>query len=177
MLFSGVQYSILTELEVDSFDSMFNTLTVNSIVIQLPRGLSMQLRSYLNIRNERLSAKKIENFRYLFVTYHGSQLPDNAGTYLGEFLNTKCRIHEITEEEIENNDRNHYTPTGLSKYAIIQMILGGVDQYIIKAFSGIDNTIFEDCQKRVTMGRKQDSKYISRYLDSKLRNLETFDDL
>jgi len=177
ILFSGVQYSLIIQLEIDCLDLDFNTISVNSMVIRLPRELSYQLKHYLKIRSERLEAKKATKNHYLFITYHGNRLPENTGTYLGKFLNIKCRLDEETEEELENTDRNHYTPTGISKFAIIQMIIGGIDQYIIKDFTGADNTIFEDCRKRVSFIYKQDSKYISRYLDSKLRNLETSDDL
>lgn len=176
LLFTGIQYSFIPHILIEDFNQNHNTIHLNGYVVHLPNRLSDHLRHYLDIRNKRLEAKGINNYQYLFVTFHGQQLPENSGTYLGEFINS-CRTGEVSEEEIEIAERNHYTPTGLSKFAIMKMIEEGINQYIIQDFTGVDDTIYKDCQTRVNNNKQKDPQKASRYIDSKLRALATFDEL
>jgi hypothetical protein len=63
---------------------------------------------------------------------------------------------------------------GLVKYAIINMLLEGVSETIIKKFTGVGDTIYKSCWNHVEskMGLQLD-----RYIDAKIRNITIFDSL
>lgn len=176
LLFLGLKYEKIIELRLKDFDYRSNTLKVKYYdenkhekyyEVHLPYRLSLELAE---ITKDRDLDKDMD---YLFKTIEGN--PVKHG-YMTKFFK-RCRETYLAEvylgdkEEYEL-EKNHFTPTGLLKYAVIQMIKRGVNQSIITEFTGIQEDIFRDCQNEVN-SHKVESK--SRYLDSKLRSIETFD--
>ncbi|WP_136479622.1 tyrosine-type recombinase/integrase [Acetivibrio thermocellus] len=173
LLFLGLKYSRLTSLKLTDFDADNNTLKVmydekndRHYTVHLPNKLSKQLKHYINLRNE-----KRFNSQLLFVNRKGN-VPDNG--FLNYFLNKirKSYIENRLLDEEYLNDKNHFTPTGLIKYAIIQMIRRGINQSVIIDFTGNQEDIYRNCQNEVNE-EKLESR--NRYLDSKLRGIDSFD--
>jgi len=173
LLFLGLKYSRLTSLKLTDFDADNNTLNVmydeknnRHYTVHLPNKLSKQLKHYINLRGE-----KRFNSQMLFVNRKGN-VPDSG--FLNYFLN-KIRNSYVENRLLDEeylNDKNHFTPTGLIKYAIIQMIRRGINQSVIIDFTGNQEDIYRNCQNEVNE-EKLESR--NRYLDSKLRGIESFD--
>jgi hypothetical protein len=58
------------------------------------------------------------------------------------------------------------------KYGIIQMIKRGINQSVIIEFTGNQDDIYRDCQNEVN---EEKFEARNRYLDSKLRGIDSFD--
>ena len=66
-------------------------------------------------------------------------------------------IREEYEEIFGKDDGvNQFTVTGIQKFAIVQMILAGMNQAVIKEFTGQGDDILEDCQRKVNVEKKID---------------------
>lgn len=173
LLFLGLKYSRLAALKLTDFNTDTNTLDViydeknnRHYTVHLPNMLSKQLKQYIKLRSE-----KNFNSALLFVNRNGNE---TTNSFLSEFLN-KIRTGYIESSQVDNeylNDKNHFTPTGLMKYAIIQMIRRGINQSVIIDFTGNQENIYRDCQNEVNE-EKIESR--NRYLDSKLRGIDSFD--
>lgn len=173
LLLLGLKYNRLKCLDLDDFSEDNNSLKViydkkskRYYTIHLPNKLSAQLKKLKNLRKE-------QNFSStsLFVNREGKVTNNN---FLTDFLN-KIRENYISENSFDDdyiNDKNHFTPTGLIKYAIIQMIKRGINQSVIIEFTGNQSYIYTDCQNEVN---QQKFETRNRYLDSKLRGIESFD--
>jgi hypothetical protein len=61
---------------------------------------------------------------------------------------------------------------GLSKNVIIRMIYEGINQSLIQEFTGYKSDVYKYCQSKVNFDK---AIYRNRYLDSKLRSIESFD--
>jgi len=71
-------------------------------------------------------------------------------------------IREEYEEIFDKDDGvNQFTVTGIQKFAIVQMILAGMNQAVIKEFTGQGDDILEDCQRQVNVEKKIDITDIS----------------
>jgi integrase len=173
LFFLGLKYSRLASLKLTDFYADNNTLKViydekndKYYTVHLPNMLSKQLRQLIKLRHEKNFDSSL-----LFVNRNGNEI-DNS--FLNHFLSI-LRCAYIESKPIEEDyikDKNHFTPTGLIKYAIIQMIRRGINQSVIIDFTGNQEDIYRDCQNEVNE-EKIESR--NRYLDSKLRGIDSFD--
>jgi integrase len=173
LLFLGLKYSRLASLKLKDFNTNNNTLDViydekndRHYTVHLPSMLSKQLKQYIKLRNEKNFSSAL-----LFVNRNGKE---TTNSFLSDFLN-RIRTGFIESRPVDDeylNDKNHFTPTGLIKYAIIQMIRRGINQSVIVDFTGNQEDIYRDCQNEVNE-EKLESR--NRYLDSKLRGIDSFD--
>lgn len=133
------------------------------INLELPYSLFNDLVKHFELR------KNIQGNNKLFVRTTGKEI---AHSYLDDyFKNVKQSYYEKNHSE-RVEEINSFTFTGLAKYAIINMILNGMNQSIIMDLTGFKSDVFEYCQEQVN-NIKAISK--DRYVNSKIRNIKTFD--
>lgn len=122
--------------------------------------LALDIEKYRKIRLEKVKSQ------YFFITTTGKKIDSSfLSTFLGK---VKHDYYINTESE----SPNPFTPTGLQKYAIVQMIEAGMNQSIIMDFTGQLDDIFNDCQKIVN-DRKQLNR--NRYVNHMVRGIATYD--
>jgi site-specific recombinase XerD len=172
-IFLGLKAEKMYNIKNNHFNNETGILEIESkdgenYYVQLPYNLTKQLKILMKLKEERFP--HISDF--LFVNNRGKKV-DNS--FLTELLNeirdefNKNRNTDLLTLELE---RNRFTQTGLIKYAVIEMIKKGINQSIIQDFTGNGENIYNDCQKFVNES-KQGEK--NRYLNSKLRSIETYD--
>jgi site-specific recombinase XerD len=155
VIYIGASYSSIREIEVEEKDIIHNTITINGYSIHLPNMMSEQMNYYKNIRDKALKKHNLST-KLLFVNANGTKLSVQT-SLICEQLKTYLGRGDVT---------------GLRKFAIINMIEKGINESIIKEFADVGDKIFDYCQ-----GLVNDKKNIagSRYVDSKLRSIYTFD--
>lgn len=142
-------------IKFENVNKIHNTICINSYIIHLPNKLSEQLDYYINIR-EKVQNDKIKSTDTLFIGADGN------------ILSSKTALISSTLREFMGRG----DLTGIIKFAVIQMISKGVNQSILQDFTKVGGNIYKYCQEKVNEDKSLSS---SRYLDSKLRSLETFD--
>lgn len=164
ILLTGIKYSTLAKIKIDDLSLQYCSITINDLTIHLPNNIIDQFRKYIEIRSKVLENAKIDS-PYLFIKYGSYQISQQTST-----------IAAFLEGLTGRRDLN-----GIIKYAITNMIKKGINQSIIIKFTGIGGgsnkekqSIYDYCQYRVNKIMDISS---SRYLDSKIRSLEIFDEL
>lgn len=153
-LLTGITYKILREVRQNDLNLKHNLITINDLMIRLPINLSENFDRYENI-NCKIDPSSL-NRDFLFIEYSRSVISNTTATTSG-FL----------KGILGRGDLN-----GVIKHTIIEMIKKGVNESIIRKFTGIGSKTYDECQDYVN------SLYqikTNRYLDSKIRSLEIFD--
>lgn len=153
-ILTGSVYRNLIKLQESDIDLKHCNLTLNGLTIHLPNTIVDQMYKYFELRQEIIKKNNVKTHS-LFIEFNGSPISIYTST-TGEYL----------MDIIGRRDIN-----GIIKYSIINMIKKGINQSIILKFTGVGDTIYNDCQEIVneTMDLKSSS-----YLDSKLRSMEVF---
>lgn len=133
------------------------------INLELPFSLFSDMTEHSKLR------KDIGGCDSLFVTTTGKEI---SHAYLKDYLNNAKQDYYVDNPHEDTGEINPFTPTGLAKYAVIRMILNGMNQSIIMDLTGFENDVFEYCQEHVN-NIKAISK--DRYINSKIRSIDTFD--
>lgn len=151
MIFTGCDYTRLKGLEADCLEIKKLKIKINTYTLHLPDNLGEQLIEYQNIKSERnLVSDKF------FVLSNGH-----------EIVSQTREVSDIIENAIGRKDT-----TGIRKYVITEMIRKGINQSFIMKLTGVGLTMFEDCQNTVNKERHIEA---NRYIDSKMRDMITFD--
>lgn len=191
VLFTGMSFDKLVKLSVNCFDREYKLFSTEYIsdesaeeefkyCVHLPRNLSKQLDSYIRLRNKASKEKSIDDSGYLFVKDTCERILNTEKSDIHKLL--KCiekdymsSIKNLSQEkDSAKGKRSSFTPTGIAKYCIIEMIKKGINQSIIQDFTGYGDIVYNDCQQNVNATQKENK---NRYIDSKLRSLEMFDKL
>jgi len=155
ILFTGIPYRVVRELKYNDVNSDYNTICINGYSIHLPHNLSIQIKKYLQVRKELLKRLNVKS-DLLFIEIKGDQLPPQTSK-LAKYLNNYIGRGDLD---------------CLIKFALIQMLTRGINQSIIADFTKAGEDKLQYCQQQL----KQSEEFtINRYLDSRLRSLETFD--
>jgi len=150
ILFTGIKFKCISTIKESDLNLSYNTITINDHTIHLPQNLSDQLRKYKEFRD------KIESdSTALLIEFNGEPVTDN---------NDVANL-------IKRNIDTHST-ISIGKFAIINMIKKGINQSIIQRFTGYGIDVYTYCQEVVNEEKTEDK---NRYLDSKIRNIYTFD--
>lgn len=171
-LLYGFSHDKVAMLKIDDYNFNQKTLRVEykrvmkrSIFLELPYSLSQEINEYLVLRNKNINL----NSNLLFITEKNNNIKNS---YLTDTLNSiKNKYIEINGV---NSDKNQFTPTGLQKYAVIQMILNGMNQSVIMDFSGQQLGIYNDCQDEVNGIKELDR---NRYINHMIRGISTYDEI
>ena len=107
---------------------------------------------------------------YMFITRTGKQITYSFPT---EYLdNIKEGYYSHNKSEI--NLDNPFTPTGFAKYAVINMILNGVNQSVISDLTGFMTGMYSDCQDIVNEMKLTNR---NRYINHMIRGISTHDEI
>lgn len=170
LLLYGFSHEKIAEFKIDDYNSNQKTLKVEyervvkrSIFLELPYSLAIEINEYLDIRNK---MKKL-NTNFLFTTERNTKI---THAFLTDILDSiKKEYFKARGKKLE---KNQFTPTGIQKYAIIQMILCGMNQSVISDLTGQKEDIYNDCQNEVNRLKELNR---NRYVNHMIRGIPTFD--
>lgn len=174
-LLYGFSFDKLASLNIDDYDIERNTLRIENIrdkrnIINLE--LPFCMRTYFKKLFEFRSNKPELNLSLLFVTEKNNKIEHTAP------FNILKKIKESYEENMgifyDDNLKNPFTSTGLQKYAIINMLLCGMNETTISDLTDQQQDIISSCQLKVSENNKGD---LNRYVNHKIRGIKTYDDL
>jgi len=186
----GLKPQKLYDIRICDYDLEHNQIVIPSANIK--NGIlhyRITLPNALHDQIKKLILYKLENG----YTRSDLLLSKSTGTpvdqtYIVHYLKT---VREGYEEYVKDNGKesnnysegnNTFTQTGLQKYGLIQMLKTGIDPTIIRELSnsskdndsnGFKDDILDNCQDYVL----SEEPNRSRYLDSHIRAIPTFDDL
>lgn len=171
LLLYGLSFDRISIMKLSDYDSLRRTLRVNYlrtveryIYLELPYSLAKDFDDYLNVRNQ----DEMLNSELLFITETNNAITNSVTQ---DLLNTiKNNYEDYIGAAILG--KNPFTQTGLQKYAIINMILEGMNQSVIIDLTGHGEQIFNDCQNIVDESKKLDR---NRYINHMVRGIKTFD--
>ncbi len=152
---TGVTYREIREIKLTEDIEMFNKISINNFRIYLPEKYSIQLKKYLNLRNNILLENKKKS-DYLFLTFKADQLSKQTNL-----------IARVLGTCTGRNDLN-----GLIKYAIREMILAGVNDSVINRLTDAG---IELIQQSLNNENIYNEIYWNKYLDTRLRTVDSFD--
>lgn len=172
-LLYGFSFDTLANLKRSAYNPMRNSLRIefmndkrNIVDLELPYKFRKQFIELLTFRDttENLSSK------YLFVTENNNMITHQAAF---QELDKIREAYEL-EMDIQYNEylSNPFTATGLQKYAIINMLLSGMNETIISAFTNQKEDIMRDCQSKVGEQYQGD---INRYVNHMIRGIASYD--
>ena len=159
---------VYPSLDYEKFDFVINYIkTTNVRDCRLKKfktnTIAIKLLILYGISLDKLSALKVNNYDY---KRRAIEIP----SFVKDTLDV---IREEYEEIFDKDDGvNQFTVTGIQKFAIVQMILAGMNQAVIKEFTGQGDDILEDCQRQVNVEKKID---INRHINFTMRGIETYD--
>lgn len=166
LILYGISLDKLSTLKVSNYNYKRRAIEISlndkrqKIHLEIPFSLALEIEDYLENRK----AEKTD-----FLLTKNSNTPIDP-SFVKDTLDV---IREEYEEIFGKDDSvNQFTVTGIQKFAIVQMILAGMNQALIKEFTGQGDDILEDCQRQVNVEKKID---INRHINYTMRGIETYD--
>ena len=159
ILLYGFKIGMISGAKKEDYDGKKNTLKIytenrmDHFLIELPYLLSRQI--------EKVSISNAIDSEYLFLTESGQLIYSDYFDYA--LVNISREIKATSK----------ITTTALSKYAVINMFLEGINPIIISKITGMKDVNLRYCQQIAYDMTRLDS---NRYINSKIRNIHTFDD-
>lgn len=174
LLLFGLSFDRIINLKKSDYCSEKRTLEIlykqkpaRSFILELPYKLNKEIENYITHLNE----NKFES-EYLFVNRNGKKI--NHGFPNWYLTNIKNEYYK-NNDEIEDVAKSHpFTPTGLAKYAVINMIIDGFNQSVITDLTGFKHDSYSDCQDIVNEIKLLDR---NRYINHMIRGVSTFDEV
>lgn len=173
ILLYGFKFNRVSQFLIDDFDIekrilkvKRNNSTQGEIKLELPYSLFLDFKKYYNHR-----IKNVTKNRNLFLTVNSTPVASSLITGLLD----KARDSYYSKsqlEGLEGQSKNPFTATGLSKFAIINMILQGMSQAVILDVTGVNEVIYNSCQYNASNKLSED---YNRHINYKLRAIKTFD--
>lgn len=158
VLLYGIKNGSVNELAISDYDYDLNKLNINGFWVHLPDKFAMQMRKYIEFREEILVNEREEKRLFVDIRKEKRKLDNNKMFFI---------LKEVT---------GNVKATSIAKYGIIQMIKLGVPSHIIKEFTGYSDDVYEFCQEKVD---EEDgilmSSEKSKLLDSSLRKNKLYD--
>lgn len=171
LLLYGLSFERIIEMKIEDFDIEKRLIIIpyndgidRHIALEISYKLYNDFLVYIDLRGK----TEFKDSKLLFINTKGKNIKhDWLSWYLDKF---KGDFESITKTKIEG--KNPFTPTGFLKYAIINMILEGMNQSIIMTLTGAKEDIFSDCQEEVD---RQKNLNRNRYINHKIRGISSFD--
>lgn len=171
LLLYGLNVDRISSMQIQDYDAARRVLKVHYrdftdrvIQLELPFSLVVDLEVYMRLREE----QNFQGLDLLFLKVSGKPVRhDLAHEFLSD---VKIAYEKEFGEKIAG--KNPFTLTGLQKYAIINMILEGMNQSVIIALTGLKEHVINDCQREVD---KQSALNRNRYINYKIRGTKTFE--
>lgn len=174
MLLYGFSFDKLADLKKENYNIEKNILKIvntedirQEFLLELPFSFLKEFEILFEFRKNH---KRNLNNEFLFLTEENNKI--NSGT-IHDFLDKIKKEFEKVEEIKFEKKKNPFTATGLQKFAIINMILTGVNESIITDLTGQKDEILSYCQLKVS---EKNVIHLNRYINSKIRNLHAYDD-
>lgn len=172
MLLYGFSHDLISNLQVGNYRIKERLLIIKyeknpeiRIELEVPYKLAKELEEYIESRG------KVEKEEYLFVNQNNNQI-DNG--FIKPVLNNIKKEYQKIKRIEHHNSKNKFTPTGLQKYAIIQLISEGMNQSIIMELTWQKEDIYNYCQSYVNDIKKVTR---NRYVNHIVRGIATYDEL
>lgn len=170
LLLYGFKFNRIVELSIDDFDTEKRILAFKcdkcpdgKIKLELPYSLFQDLKRYYE---ERVKVKT--TYSNLFLTSTNKPI---TNAFITTMLN-KVKKTYYSKREVETLTKNPFTATGLSKFAIINMILQGLNQAAIIDVTGVEYDIYQNCQEHVNDLLSED---YNRHINYKIRAIKAYD--
>lgn len=148
LLHMGLKFIKISALNIKDFNAPKNSIIIASsenkehYEIYLPKQLSELLKEIIDERT-----RLYPDVPLLFVNSKGKEIPNS---FLTDYLrNLRKRYIKTIPSSLYIdylNEKNHFTPTGLLKYALIALIESGTNLNIIADFTGNQKDTINDCQ-------------------------------
>lgn len=158
IMLTGIKNQVIGKLIINDLDTQLNKIRINGFWIHLPDNLGKQLKKFVEIRNEIV---KDPDERSLFVNKRG----EGIGKYYSLMFAVLKSISGNMKAE------------SVAKFTIMNMIKKGINSSIIQKLTTFGNDTYLHCQELINEEKKYDLKSKNRYLDSKIRGLDFFDEL
>lgn len=152
-------------LEHRILEIVYKDIPRRSLKLEVSYSLHKEFETYLEILNQ----ADFESDRFFLNTRGNPITHEFTSDYLKEIRN-----EYFSNNELEKELRNPFTPTGLAKFAIIRMILDGVNQSVISDLTDFKADVLSDCQDIVNEIKELNR---NRYVNHMIRGLQTFDEL
>lgn len=172
LLLYGFSFDRIMNMKAESYSSERRTLELiyrenplRSFKLELPYSLYKEIQSYVQGLSDKNNRKN-----FLFITKTGNKIKHD---FPNEYL-SKIKNEYFLGNEIEKEPRNPFTPTGLAKYAVINMILKGVNQSVILDLTGFKDDMYLACQKEVNEMKVLNR---NRYINHMIRDISTYDEI
>lgn len=154
ILLYGFKIGTIAEIKTDCFSPEMRKLKLNNQDI----WLELPYRIYLNVNH--IYQKNI-NSPYLFDIGKNQRL---ISDYFDDIINAyNARLSKKTKITLD----------GLSKYAVINMFLAGMNPIVIEKISGMKEVNLKYCQR---MAWEMTKPRLNSYVNSMLRGIKNFDD-
>lgn len=158
----GFKLERIKYLGKKDFDPMLRQLKLRldnnrSITLEIPYSLSKDISDYLH-------DSRCNSTGYMFLN-KANQIITPSFLYNG-FI-------PIRKSFGINAKTNEFTSTGLAKFAITNMLQAGIDVPVIKIITGMEDDIIDDCSKAVY--KLNEEIKLNRYINSRVRSIETYD--
>lgn len=168
--YTGVKVNIITNMKLSALETEPNFIMIcnkkKSFKVEIPEGLYLQLKKYIDIRSELIKYKKNEkDIDYLFLDYNTEPLKNKRKNE---------PFNNLIFEFMDKNQDMASSTARISKRPIIDMICSGMSLKMMKDLTGYGDTVIQYCQERadqIKSKEKNPSGYINQYLDK--RNKET----
>lgn len=137
-----------------------------SIKLELPYNLIKELDEYINLLREE---EDFDKNQYLFLSRNKKIIDSSFAQSI---------IENIKKDSHENSTR--ITLTGISKYAIINMIKEGINKANIKLITGMQDVVVDDCERcflEQQFQKANDTIILNRDINKKIRGIEMYDKL
>lgn len=136
-----------------------------SLKLDIPYKIHIEITEYLK---SDLHGKSEHNS--FFVNRNGGLIKHDFPAGYLKSLKEQYFILYPNEGEL----RNPFTPTGLAKYAIIKMILNGINPSVISDLTGYMNDVISDCQDKVNEMKALNR---NRYINHMIRGIQTYEEI
>lgn len=149
MILTGTKYKLIPSIKTASLNLRYGSIEINDYIIHMPHNLIDQFDRYIRLKNERVYSD------LLFMKSNGENLSEQT-SYTAQFL---ASVTTRTDT------------TGIIKYVVIQMIKKGINESIIREFTGIGQKIYDDC---LILAHNDILPVKNTLLDSRIREINTF---
>ena len=161
-LFKKVRFFVYNSSNLNQLDAFSSNSGINVMIINM-QAFNTSMKEGGKSKEARIIYDKRD------------ELAKNSNAQIDpSFVKDTLDVIREEYEEIFGKDEgiNQFTVTGVQKFAIVQMILAGMNQSVIKEFTGQGDDILEDCQRQVNVEKKID---INRHINFTMRGIETYD--
>lgn len=163
ILLFGFKIETVESMVKDNYDDVKRVLNLNpnfteyKIALEIPYDLANDLS---------IQKKKCSASNFLFTYDDGKNID-------GRYFTDDLKVLKKEARDLKLNS-SCFTLTGFSKYAVINMLVEGLNPLAVREVSGVKDTDFKYCE--VEAMKILQNEGLSHHINSHIRDIETFDD-